>query len=185
MRNEPAQFKALRRPVVSAAEGRVLEIGAGVGSNFGYYVTSTTVLATEPDPYMLRRARTAATEAPAAVNLLQCAAEVLPLPAASVDSVLCILVLCTVQEPARALAEARRVLRPGGTLRFMEHVRGDGFAGLMHDAVAPAWRYFVGGCNPNRDTEAAIVAAGFRIVECERRRMSVGTPLLLGRAEPD
>jgi SAM-dependent methyltransferase len=142
MRNEPPRFKALRRRLVSGASGRVLEVGAGIGSNFGYYGAVDVVFATEPDPHMLRRARTAAAEAPAAIRLVQCAAESLPLPDASIDTVVCVLVLCTVQDPMRALAEARRVLRPGGTLRFMEHVRGEGLAGVVHDVIAPAWRHF-------------------------------------------
>jgi hypothetical protein len=66
----------------------------------------------------------------------------------------------------------------------MEHFRGDGLAGALHDAVAPAWRYFVGGCNPNRRTLATIEAAGFKIVEVERDRLAAGTPLLLGVAKP-
>ena len=182
--NEPPRFRALRRRAVSGAAGRVLEIGAGVGANFAYYRAVDSVLATEPDPHMLRRARAAAAATGGRVDLLQAAAEALPLPDRSVDTVLCVLVLCTVQDPARALAELRRVLRPGGTLRFMEHVRGGSIAGVAHDVIAPVWRHFVGGCSPNRRTEVAIEAAGFRIVAHERRAMAPDTPLVIGAAVP-
>jgi len=181
---EPAWLQTLRRVIVGPAAGRVLELGAGVGGGFTYYREATEVVATEPDPFMLRRAREAAGAAERPIALVQCVAEALPLPDASVDTVLSVLVLCTVQDPDRALAEARRVLRPGGTLRFVEHVRGGGLLGQTHDVIAPAWRYFVGGCNPNRRTEAAIASAGFEITRIRHRRVSVALPLIVGVARP-
>jgi SAM-dependent methyltransferase len=96
--------------------------------------------------------------------------------------VVCTLVLCTVDDRARALAEARRVLRPDGTLRFSEHVRGGGPAGRVHDLVTPVWRRVTPGCHPNRRTAGAIAAAGFALQRFERGRLMPGLPLIAGVA---
>jgi ubiquinone/menaquinone biosynthesis C-methylase UbiE len=175
-----------RAHIMGEAEGRVLEIGAGTGQSFSYYERAREVVATEPDPFMLGWARRRLDRLGLAnVQLRQCAAEELPFADDSFDNVVSVLVLCTVKDPRRALAEARRVLKPGGSLRFIEHVRyDDGMRGRVQDAVAPVWRYFGGGCQLNRRTEETVAEAGFEIVDLTRHKMKVPGPVLVGVARP-
>ena len=158
-----------RTRIAGGARGRVLEIGCGTGAAFPYYGDGvTTLVATEPDPFMLTRAERRAADVGRPVDLQKAAAEKLPVPDASFDTVVAMLVLCTVADPPRALAEVRRVLRPGGTLRFYEHVRhGYALGAMAQDLVAPLWARCFGGCRPNRNTAAAIAATGLQIVELE------------------
>jgi SAM-dependent methyltransferase len=155
-------FAERRRRLLAAAEGRVVEIGAGNGLNFRHYPAGVEVVATEPDPHMLRRAGKAARRAPRKVLLQKASADSLPFPDASMDTVVSTLVLCSVPDQAAALAEAKRVLKPGGKLLFLEHVRSDdpGLA-AKQDRREPLQMRLGAGCHPNRDTLAAIVAAGF------------------------
>ena len=151
------------------ASRRVLDLGAGTGANFPYLRADAEIIAAEPDPHMLSRARRRAEALGRAVAFLPDAAESLSLETASVDAVLATLVLCTVDDPARALGEIRRVLRPGGRLLFLEHVRLDHRVwGRVQDVVTPLWRSLCAGCHPNRDTVAAIRRAGFAIGDLER-----------------
>ncbi len=163
-------LRPVREEVAGKARGRVLEIGCGTGASFPYYSAAATELAgVEPDPYMLARARRRATESGRAIDLRQAPAEALPFEDASFDTVVSTLVLCTVRDPVRALAEVRRVLRPGGELRFYEHVRhAHALGGLSQDLIAPVWGWCFAGCQPNRDTVRLIRAAGLEIVELER-----------------
>lgn len=154
-----------RRRLVAGLSGTVVEVGAGHGPNFALYPTEVTeVLAVEPDETMREAARRAADAAPVPVSLLAGHADALPLPDASADAVVFSLVLCLVPDQARTLAEAVRVLRPGGHLRFYEHVRSASAmrAGLQ-DALTPLWSKAFGGCHLNRDTAAAVRAAGLRL----------------------
>jgi ubiquinone/menaquinone biosynthesis C-methylase UbiE len=160
---------AHRAWLCARAVGRVLDLGAGTGANLPYVASDAQVLAAEPDPYMLERARRRAATLGRPVTFLPDAAESLSVETASVDAVLATLVLCTVDDPARALGEIRRVLRPGGRLLFLEHVRLDHpIWGRLQDAATPVWKRFAAGCRPNRDTVAAIGRAGFAIDELER-----------------
>ena len=172
--------------IVGEAEGRVLEIGAGTGHSFPYYEKAAEVVATEPDPFMLARARKRLEELGLGhVELRQHAAEELPFEDGGFDHVVSVFVLCTVQDLRRALLEARRVLKPGGSLRLIEHVRYDGgLRGLVQDAIAPIWGYFGNGCHVNRRTGEAIVEAGFQFAELQRHVMGPGIPLLVGVARP-
>lgn len=146
------------------ATGRVLDLGAGTGANFPYLSAGVEIVAADPDPYMLERARQRAASLQRAVTFLPDAAEALSLETASVDAVLATLVLCTVDDPVAALAELRRVLRPGGRLLFLEHVRLEHPVwGRLQDVVTPLWRVLCAGCHPNRDTLAAIRRAGFAV----------------------
>jgi ubiquinone/menaquinone biosynthesis C-methylase UbiE len=158
---------AVRREIVGAARGRVLEIGCGTGASFPYYsADASSVAATEPDPFMAERARRRAVDAGRPIDLQEAPAEALPFPDASFDSVVSMLVLCTVADPAQSLAEIHRVLRPGGELRFYEHVRfRHAFGAFWQDLAAPLWRRVAAGCHPNRDTEALIRGAGFAMEE--------------------
>lgn len=173
----------LRQRLVGAATGQVLELGAGTGANFAYYPPSATIMATEPDPFMLARAHKRAAELDSALALCQCPAEALPFADASFDMVVATLVFCSVQDPLRGLTEVRRVLKPTGTFRFIEHVRSDGLSGRVQDMLTPIQQRLGAGCHLNRRTASSIEAAGLAIVELEQRRLPL-TPLIIGVARP-
>jgi ubiquinone/menaquinone biosynthesis C-methylase UbiE len=155
-----------RRWLVAGARGRTLDLGSGTGRNLSLYPTGVQVVGVEPSAAALPRARR---RAPGAL-LVRASAEALPFRDGVFDTVVCGLVLCSVSDPARALAELRRVLRPGGQLRALEHVRSlRPWRARLQDAIQPAWTRLAGGCHPNRDTERAVQAAGFAI-ETEGRR---------------
>ena len=172
-----------RARLVSDLGGRLLDLGAGTGANFPYYRAAELVVAADPDPYMLRRAVWKAAGMRPRVASVLCAAEALPFGAGSFDGVVATLVLCTVDTPDRALAEVRRVLRPSGRLSLIEHVRSEGWAGRVQDAVVPAWKWLAAGCHPNRRTEALVRSAGFTFDEIEQRSMGP-SPLIVGVARP-
>lgn len=169
---EASYMRTVRAEVAGGARGRVLEIGCGTGANFPYYDEAAQVTATEPDPYMLERARRRARALGHRLELVQAVAEALPFADATFDAVVATLVFCSVREPGQALAEVRRVLRPGGQLRFYEHVRYGGLLARLQDAVTPVWRWFGAGCHPNRDTPRLVREAGFRL-----RRLEMTYPL--------
>jgi SAM-dependent methyltransferase len=168
-----------RRHLVEHAAGEVLEIGAGTGRNLPLYRNATRVVALEPGPGMRARAEQAARAAQVAVEIVGGNAEDIPYPDATFDTVVASLVLCTVPDLAGALAEARRVLRPGGTLRFYQHVRADDpRLARWQDRLERPWGWLAGGCHPNRDVVAAIAAAGFRVVELDRFDFQIMPPLV-------
>jgi len=152
----------LRRDVVGQTSGKVIEIGAGNGRNFRHYPSDVDILATEPHPRLCRQARRAAARAPASIAVLQASVESLPVDDESIDTVVSTLVLCSVPVQASALAEVRRILRPGGRLLVLEHVRSaDPALARRQDSAERMQMFLAGGCHPNRDTTAAIRAAGF------------------------
>jgi ubiquinone/menaquinone biosynthesis C-methylase UbiE len=159
-----------RRRLLSGLHGSVIEVGAGEGSSFALYPSAVTdVLAVEPDDYLRGLAEQRAASVSVPVVVVPGSAEHLPAPSAGADVVVCSLVLCSVQDQGKALAEIYRVLRPGGTLAFYEHVRSyRRWVGAVEDALTPGWQRFAGGCHPNRDTLAAITAAGFQVQDNER-----------------
>jgi SAM-dependent methyltransferase len=168
-----------RRRLVAHAAGEVLEIGAGTGRNLALYRTATRVVALEPAPGMRARAERAARAARVVVEVADGRAEHLPFPAAAFDTVVASLVLCTVPDPTHALTEARRVLRPGGTLRFYQHVRAeDPRLARWQDRLERPWGWLAAGCHPNRDIVAAITAAGFRVLELDRFDFHIMPPLV-------
>ncbi len=167
-RSERGPMGARRRELLREASGRVLEIGAGTGVNLAHYPGLQALTLVEPDGAMRRRLAPRAAAAPFPVEVLDAPAERLPIEDASVDAVVSTGVLCSVDDPPRALAEARRVLRPGGRLLFIEHVRAEGRAARWQDRLTPVWRRLNAGCHPNRDTLAAIRAAGFAVTTVTR-----------------
>lgn len=166
---EKAYLGDLRERVVADAEGTVIEIGAGTGLNLGHYRKADRVVLAEPSAPMRRRLRRAVEASGTPVTVVDAPAGELPYPDASFDTAVSTLVLCTVPDLPTTLAELRRVLKPGGELRFLEHVRA-GDAGLVRwqERVDPLWSWVNVGCHVTRDIAASIVDAGFEIDEIER-----------------
>jgi ubiquinone/menaquinone biosynthesis C-methylase UbiE len=182
---EEAGVAAMRERLLAGAAGRVLEIGGGTGANLGFYDGIDSLVVTEPEPAMLRRLRDKAREQAPRAELVQAPAEDLPFEDAGFDTVVSTLVLCGVDQ-ARSLREIQRVLRPGGRLLFLEHVRSDdpGVARLQ-DRVSPLNRFFLG-CHCNRRTLAAIEGAGFTVSRVEHSELPKAPrfvrPLIVGEA---
>jgi ubiquinone/menaquinone biosynthesis C-methylase UbiE len=177
-----------RERLVADADGDVLEVGAGTGRNLPHYRRATRVVAVEPDPEMRARAAKTATRAKVTVELIDGDARHLPFPAESFDTVVMSLVLCTIPDPAQALAEAHRVLRPGGTLRFYEHVRAeDPNLARWQDRLARPWRWIGRGCRANQETVDLIGEGAFKIRDLDRFSLPAAPPLtrphVLGVAE--
>jgi SAM-dependent methyltransferase len=179
-----------RARTLAGLAGRVLEVGAGSGVNFPYYPdTVTQVVAVEPEEHLRPQAQAAIDGASVSIEVRAGLADRLPVDDGSFDAVVLSLVLCSVPDQAAALAEARRVLRAGGELRFYEHVHADGQPLRALQSVAtPLWSRLGGGCHLNRHTEHAIIDAGFTIEHIERFQFrpgllaTVGAPHILGRA---
>jgi ubiquinone/menaquinone biosynthesis C-methylase UbiE len=167
-----------RDELLAGLAGRVLEVGAGNGLNFGHYPASVTeVVAVEPEPYLRGRADEAAARAPVAVTVVYGVADALPAPDGAFDAAVASLVLCSVPDQATALAELRRVLRPGGELRFYEHVvseRPRAAAMMRWLDASGIWPRLAGGCHAARDTAAAIEQAGFVIERMRRFPFAAG-----------
>jgi ubiquinone/menaquinone biosynthesis C-methylase UbiE len=187
-RSERECLAAHRRDLLAAVGGDVLEIGGGTGANLVHYAPGVrTLTVTEPEPAMLRRLRRrAAADRPAAI-LLRAPAEDLPFEDESFDAVVCTLVLCTVDDQPRALREIRRVLRPGGRLLFLEHVRAEEpRVARLQDRVAPLHRRIAHGCHCNRPTLERIRAAGFEVTTVSRDALAhaprIVRPLIVGSA---
>ena len=150
----------------------VVELGPGVGANFRFMPRGSRVLAAEPNRAMHGALLDRAAAHGVDLELLECVAEDLPLPDRSVDDVVCSLVLCTVDDPDRVLAEAHRVLRPGGSLRFVEHVTAHPLSPRhwLQRAIRRPWAWVFEGCRLDRDTGDLVERAGFRQVDIRRHR---------------
>src|SRR5881275_3061283 len=160
-----------RRRNLAGLSGRVIELGAGDGRNFALYPPEVTeVVAVEPEPYLRERAATAAHAAPVTVTVVPGQADRLPAEDASFDAGVASLVLCSVPDQAAALAELRRVIKPGGELRFYEHVvsNRESRRKFQRFMDATIWPRMAGGCHMTRNTRDAIEQAGF-IVQRSRR----------------
>jgi ubiquinone/menaquinone biosynthesis C-methylase UbiE len=156
-----------RRELLAAARGRVLEVGAGTGLNLPHYPDGLDELVlSEPVASMARRLEWRAAKQPRRPRVVVAPAERLPFPDDAFDTVISTLVLCTVPQPDRALAEIRRVLKPGGALLFIEHVRSDVERwGRWQDRLARPWAAFASGCRCNRNTLDLLEASGMRAAE--------------------
>jgi ubiquinone/menaquinone biosynthesis C-methylase UbiE len=156
-----------RAKVLPTLSGVVLDVGTGTGANLPHFRDATRVVATEPSRGMRSRLAAKLQTAACPVEVLDAPAERLPHPDESFDAVVFTCVLCSVTDPDRALAEARRTLKADGRLVVLEHVRGSGRLARWQDRVTPIWSRVAGGCHPNRDIESAIRHAGFVIEERE------------------
>lgn len=181
----------MRAALLRNARGRVLEIGAGTGFNIRHYPAEVTqVVLTEPGEALLERARRRAAEGGRSVEAVRARAEALPFDDASFDTVVSTLVLCSVRDQDKALAEVRRVLKPGGAFLFIEHVRADDpRSARWQDRLERPWRVVAMGCHPNRATLERIEAAGFELEELERGELPksppIVRPMITGRARRD
>jgi ubiquinone/menaquinone biosynthesis C-methylase UbiE len=180
-----------RRRLLAGLEGRVLEVGCGHGPNFRHYPSTVTELvAVEPERHLLADARRAAVHAPVPTTVHDAPAERLPLDDDSVDAAVVSLVLCSVVDPVAAARELARVVRPGGQLRFYEHVRSTNpRLARRQDRFDVVWPRLAAGCHTSRDTLATLTDAGFEVEEVDRfrfpetRRIVFPTsPHVLGRA---
>ena len=185
--SEVAGLAEMRKNLIAGASGDVLEIGGGTGANLGYYgagVDSLTV--TEPEPPMLKRLQRKAREQNSKAAVLRAPAEDLPFEDASFDTVVSTLVLCGVDDQPRVVRELRRVLRPGGRLIFIEHVRSDDpRLAKTQNRMNPLNRFLVC-CDCNRPTLDTIRSAGFQVTELEQTELPKAPPfvrpLIIGTA---
>jgi len=169
-----------RQKLLEGLSGRVIEVGAGSGANFAHYPSTVSeVVAVEPERYLRERAQRGAAKAPVSVTVADGGAGQLPGEPGSFDAGVAALVLCTVPDQQQALAELFRVIRPGGELRFYEHVVGHSKWEARYQRFADAtfWPHVAGGCHLARDTKTGIEQAGFQIETCERFPFSP-TPFL-------
>jgi ubiquinone/menaquinone biosynthesis C-methylase UbiE len=170
---EEEGLAALRAELLAGLDGVVVEVGAGNGMNFRHYPpTVTRVHAVEPEPYLRDLAVRAAETGAVPVTVHAGRAEALPLPDAAADAAVMCLVMCSLDDPPAALAELRRVLRPGGTVRFLEHTvaAGRGMRAVQRALDATVWPALAGGCHTARDHVAALAAAGFEVTALRRLR---------------
>ncbi|WP_214370779.1 class I SAM-dependent methyltransferase [Pseudonocardia sp. H11422] len=190
-RMEAEGMAALRRELLAELAGEVAEVGAGNGLNFVHYPSAVArVVAVEPEPYLRGLATRAAGVAPVPVAVRAGTADRLPLPDRSVDAAVLCLVMCSLDDRAAALAELARVLRPGGTLRFLEHTIADspGLRAVQRIADVTVWPLLAGGCHTATDPVGLISAAGFEITTCRRLRFPANrmtqpsSPHVLGSA---
>jgi ubiquinone/menaquinone biosynthesis C-methylase UbiE len=173
----------MRAELLATASGRVLELGAGTGLNLAHYTKAVTELVLcEPDPHMARRLRDRlARDGTGAANasVIEAPAEDLPFDDGNFDVVVATLVLCTVEDPDRAVAEARRVLVEGGRLLFIEHIRSSSRRlAWWQDRLERPWGFVAGGCHPNRATDQLLAGGGLWIDWLERTRLPRTAPII-------
>jgi ubiquinone/menaquinone biosynthesis C-methylase UbiE len=177
---EEAGLREMRRETLAEASGRTLDIGAGTGANLGLFPSEVSELVlVEPDPYMLKKLRLKLAGSGEGASAIEAGAESLPFADDSVDTVVFTLVLCTVPDPAAALAEAARVLNPGGKLLFVEHVRSrHPDLARWQDRLEKPWRFLADGCHCNRDTVAMIEASPLELKRVEHGRLPKAAPII-------
>jgi SAM-dependent methyltransferase len=168
--HEPEAMRQLRSEILAGLSGRVLEVGAGTGSNFGLYPTSVEeVVALEPERRLTAIARQTAAVAPVSVTVTSSTVEALD-RGEKFDAAVCSLVLCSVDRPETVLRQLFSLLRPGGELRYLEHVAGSGVQGGVQTVADTVWPRIFGNCHTHRDTQRAIANAGFTTLRSRRAR---------------
>jgi ubiquinone/menaquinone biosynthesis C-methylase UbiE len=168
---------------LAAAEGRVLEVGGGTGLNLAHYPSGLDgVVVLEPDGAMRERLLEKVPASSVRVEVHDVGIDEVPFPDASFDTVVSTMTLCTVPDLDTALATMRRVLRPGGRLLFLEHVKASGLQGLAQRASAPVWRRLAAGCHADRDILAAMRTNGFAVTDCDRFRIHLAVNPLINWA---
>lgn len=188
--SEDAGLRDKRRDLLARARGRTLEIGAGTGINMELYPEAVTELVlTEPDPHMRDQLEKKLAGLGREAEVIDAGGERLPLPDASVDTVVATLVLCTIPDPEAALSEISRVLKPDGQFLFLEHVRAsDPKSARWQDRLERPWGWFGRGCHPNRDTLTTISGSGLEVSEIEQgefpKAPPIVRPLIVGEASP-
>jgi len=195
---ERSGLRDWRRALLEGVRGEVLELGAGTGSNLALYPSSVTRLVlSEPDRHM-RQVLEGKLGGRPHVEVVDAPAEALPFPAQSFDAVVSTLVLCSVRDPSAVLSEIRRVLRPRGTLLFLEHVAAPAgtWTRRVQGVLEPVWKRFACNCHLARETGPLLEAAGFQLAPCTedlipgsstlsgRSIRGVAHPLTVGRARP-
>ncbi|HEX4465084.1 MAG TPA: class I SAM-dependent methyltransferase [Solirubrobacterales bacterium] len=176
---EEGGLRQMRRDLLSQASGRTVDLGAGTGVNLDLFPEAVSELVmAEPDPHMIKQLRAKAAGR-GGVEIVEASAQELPFADDSFDTAVFTLVLCTVPDPAVALRETARVLKPGGKLLFIEHVRADeaGLAGWQ-DRLEKPWRFLADGCHCNRDTVAMIEASSLKLEQTERGRLPKSPPII-------
>jgi ubiquinone/menaquinone biosynthesis C-methylase UbiE len=188
---EKAGLREMRAELLAGARGRVLELGAGTGLNLAHYGEEVTELAlTEPDPHMAKRLRARAAEIQTPSQVVEAGAEQLPFDDHSFDTVVATLVLCTVDDPNRVVAEVARLLKADGQLLLIEHVRdAEGSRrARWQDRLQPPWTWIGAGCHPNRDTGTTLSAsfdtAGLQADQMPGSGTALVKPLIRGTVRP-
>jgi ubiquinone/menaquinone biosynthesis C-methylase UbiE len=172
-------LREMRRELLSEASGRTVDLGAGTGVNLDLYPEAVSELVmVEPDPHMIKQLRAKAAGR-GGIEILEASAQELPFADDSFDTAVFTLVLCTVPNPELALREAARVLKPGGKLLFIEHVRADepGLAGWQ-DRLEKPWRFLADGCHCNRDTVAMIESSPLTLEQVEQGQLPKAPPIV-------
>jgi len=177
-RVEKGELGRRRHELVGTLEGAVVEVGAGTGLNLPHYEHASRVVAVEPDPSMAGRLRKRVPEASVPVEVVSGKAESLPFEDETFDTAVVTFVLCSVENPQAVLAEVRRVLRPGGRLVLLEHVRGEGRLAHWQDRFTPLHRKVAGNCHLNRETRDEVAAAGFDVGNIRPVRIPGSHPLV-------
>jgi SAM-dependent methyltransferase len=177
---EEAGLREMRRELLAGAGGRVVELGAGTGANLELYPESLTELVlAEPDPHMTKRLREKLGGSGRKATVVEAPAERLPFNDDAFDTAVVTLVLCTVPDPTAAVAEMARVLKPGGRLLFIEHVRAaDPGLARWQDRLERPWRFLGDGCHCNRDTLATIGSGGFQLGDVEHGELPKAPPIV-------
>ncbi len=170
---------AWRAELLADLRGDVLEVGAGTGRNLDHYPPGLSLVLSEPDPHMRERLTRRAAELGSDARITEWPADAIDAPDASFDAVVCTLVLCSVPDVPRALAEMHRVLRPGGKLVFIEHVLSSRPSrAAWQRRLEPAWRLVAGNCHLCRETDARIGEAGFSIADMTRESARKALPIV-------
>lgn len=176
-----------KKELFSGLSGKILEIGPGTGANLDYYPANLDLWVLEPSPYMRKYLKGKAAEIELNIHILTGVAESIPFPDNKFDAAVSTLVLCSVEDVEKSLAEILRVLKPGGRFYFIEHVAAPEQSRLhtLQNWITPFWKFIADGCHPNRETAELIKKSGFTDLNIERTRIDlpVVSPHIIGSAE--